>query len=174
MTQCNQKMKVKAVMTISGRSLTSGDLCAFLTIFWNHFHSWNTLATSFCSYFPVWDILHFTGDGSGMSICKSSYWPLVGIWTKCNRTILAKCWTFYWCLCDDLFLQGNLLFTGHLSCNGGDFSAEFQLGRRLHFSAGGYASFWGALAFRCGSRPAQLFFSFLGTITLSARCSREL
>ena len=29
--------------------------------------------------FPVLDILHFTGDGSGMSICKSFYWSLVGI-----------------------------------------------------------------------------------------------
>ncbi len=91
----------------------------FSTFFWNHFHSWNPLSTSFCSYFPVLDILHFTGDGSGMSICKSSYWSLVDIWTKCNRTILAKCGTFYWCLGDDLFLHGNLLFIGHLSFNGG-------------------------------------------------------
>ena len=55
------------------------DLCAYFTIFWTHFHSWCTLATSLCSYFPVLDILHFTGDGSGMSICKFSYWSLVGI-----------------------------------------------------------------------------------------------
>ena len=42
------------------------DLCAIFNFFWNHFHSWNTLSTSLCSYFPVLDILHFTGDRSGM------------------------------------------------------------------------------------------------------------
>ena len=53
MTQCNQKMKVKAVMTIFGKSLTSGDLCVhFFNIFWNHFHSWNTLSTPICSSYP--------------------------------------------------------------------------------------------------------------------------
>ena len=55
------------------------DLCAFFNLLWNHFHSWNPLSTSLCSFFPVLDILHFTGDGSGMSICKSFYWSLVGI-----------------------------------------------------------------------------------------------
>ena len=53
MTQCNQKMKVKAVMTIFGKSLTSEDLCVhFFNIFWNHFHSWNTLSTPLCSSYP--------------------------------------------------------------------------------------------------------------------------
>ena len=37
MTQCNQKMKVKAVMTIFGRSLTSGDLCTFFQYFLESF-----------------------------------------------------------------------------------------------------------------------------------------
>ena len=53
MTLCNQKLKLQAVMTIFGKSLTSGDLCVqFFNIFWNHFHSWNTLSTPLCSSYP--------------------------------------------------------------------------------------------------------------------------
>ena len=53
MKQCNQKLKLQAVMTIFGKSLTSGDLCVhFFNIFWNHFHSWNTLWTLLCSSYP--------------------------------------------------------------------------------------------------------------------------
>ena len=54
----------------------------------------------------------------------------------------------------DLFLHGNLLFIGHSSLVGGEFSAVFLLGRRLHVSAGGFASPSRASAFNCGSRPA--------------------
>ena len=112
------------------------------------------------------DILYFTGDGSGMSICNFSYCSLVGNWSKYKRTILAKrtiwakCGTFYWCLGVDLFLHGNLLFIGHSSFIGGEFSAVFLLGRRLHVSAGGFASPSRASAFNCGSRPAWLVLHF--------------
>ena len=41
-----------------------------------------------------------------------------------------------------------------------NFQQFFCWGHRLHFQAGGYASFWRASAFRCGSCPAQLVFRF--------------
>ena len=64
------------------------DLGAFFNIFWNHFHSLNPLSTSFSSYFPVLDILHFTGDVSGMSICKSSFGP----WLEFEPSAIEQFW----------------------------------------------------------------------------------
>ena len=167
MTQCNQKMKVKAVMTIFGRSLTSGDLCVhFFNIFWNHFHSWNTLSTSLCSSFPFWTYCISQGM---VRVCPFAIF-LIGPWLEFDPSASEQFWlneqfgpnaerfTDAWALTD--FLHGNLLFIGHSSFNGGEFSEVFLLGRRLHVSASGYASLSRASAFKCGSRPARLVLHF--------------
>ena len=78
MTQCNQKMKVKAVMPIFGKSLTSGDLCTFFQHFLESFSQLEHAVDSALQLLSFSDILYFTGDGSGMSICNFSYCSLVG------------------------------------------------------------------------------------------------
>ena len=89
MTQCNQKMKVKAVMTIFGRSLTSGDLCVhFFNIFWNHFHSWNTLSTSLCSSFPFWTYCISQGM---VRVCPFAIF-LIGPWLEFDPSASEQFW----------------------------------------------------------------------------------
>ena len=89
MSQCNQKMKVKAVMTIFGRSLTSGDLCVqFFNIFWNHFHSWNTLSTSLCSAFPFWTYCISQGM---VRVCPFAIF-LIGPWSEFDPSASEQFW----------------------------------------------------------------------------------
>ena len=89
MTQCNQNMKVKAVMMIFGRSLTSGDLCVhFFNIFWNPFHSWNTLSTSLCSSFPFWTYCISQGM---VRVCPFAIF-LIGPWLEFNPSASEQFW----------------------------------------------------------------------------------
>ena len=88
-TQCNQKMKVKAVMMIFGRSLTSGDLFVhFFNIFWNHFHSWNTLSTSLCSSFPFRTYCISQGM---VRVCPFAIF-LIGPWLEIDPSASEQFW----------------------------------------------------------------------------------
>ena len=63
-------------------------VCEIFNLFWNHFHSWNTLSTSLCSYFPVLDILHFTEDGSGCPFANL----LIDPWLKFDPSAIEQFW----------------------------------------------------------------------------------
>jgi len=81
---------------------------------------------------------------------------LIGPWLKFEPSAIEQFWpnaepfTDVWAM--TYFCTATCSFLAIYRLMEANFQ-QFLLGRRLHFSAGGFASLWRASEFRCGSRP---------------------
>ena len=96
MTQCIQKLEVRAVMTIFGKSLTNEDLCVqIFNFFWNHFHSWNTMLCS-SSPFRTYGISQGMARVCPFAILVWVLWPfanfLIAYWLEIDPSASKQFW----------------------------------------------------------------------------------
>ena len=89
MTQCNQNMKVKAVMMIFGRSLTSGDLCVhFFNIFWKSFSQLEHAVDFALQLLSFWTYCISQGM---VRVCPFAIF-LIGPWLEFNPSASEQFW----------------------------------------------------------------------------------
>ena len=178
MTQCNQKMKVKAVMTIFGRSLTSGDLCVhFFNSFWNHFHSWNTLSTSLCSSFPFRTYCISQGM---VRVCPFAIF-LIGPWLEIDSSASEQFWlneqfgpnaerfTDVWALTYFCMATCSLLAIHRLMER---IFSSISVGSWTSCFSRWFCKSVESFSVQVWFAPCMIGFALLGTVTLSARCRR--
>ena len=173
MTQCNQKMKVKAVMTIFGRSLTSGDLSVHFSTFSGIIFTVGTRCRlRFAATFLFWTYCISQGI---IRVCPFAN-PLIGPWLKFEPGAIEQFWPN-----DEPFTDvWEMTYFCTATCS---FLAIYRL-MEANFQQ--YSCWVAGFIFQpvvlrvCGEpRSSGVVhvlhnWFFLGTITLLARCSREV